>query len=327
MPLAAWRTRLLNRKRHFYSNLQSMEGSSTPVKTGAILRSPVSHRGRKYGMRGVFPEGIALRRCVVSKFWLGSCCVRAVCHLAGNTARFPGYPSARISRTAPASSSDTTLFRLWSCPIITACPVPGDPLSSISPATTHSSWGTCPPGVTPAYDTTAILRRSPPPNSPTSTRCGKALPKSILLSTSTSPRKSPQTCRRAIPRKSSSVAAGLGIDLAGGVTYVGSFVGGPNVSYVFSNNLAQSSMAYPNTSPKPIAHEAGHAFGLGPPKRLGSTEIKSDGEYSLAHYVYNPSQPGTQQPIEPGSRSPIMGESYFAERGLWWKGTAVQAQR
>jgi hypothetical protein len=106
--------------------------------------------------------------------------------------------------------------------------------------------------------------------------------------------------------------------VAGGVSYVGAFAGGPNTSYVFPDNLAQSNHGVPKYVAEAVAHEAGHAFGLyHQSDYLGG--IKQN-EYSLGTYIYDPSRKGVDQLPQPGSKSPIMGNSYFAERGLWWSG-------
>ena len=43
-------------------------------------------------------------------------------------------------------------------------------------------------------------------------------------------------------------------------------------------------------------------------------------EYSFGTYNFNPALTTAQQTQQPGSRSPIMGESYFADRSMWWQG-------
>ena len=104
----------------------------------------------------------------------------------------------------------------------------------------------------------------------------------------------------------------------GGISYVGSFAGGfPNIAYVFPGNLGNG---IPRDSAEASADEAGHGFGL-----VHQSDYVNGGktnEYSLGTYVYHPELPGIQQPREPGTISPIMGNSYFADRGLWWSGTS-----
>ncbi|MEZ0267303.1 MAG: fibronectin type III domain-containing protein [Phycisphaerae bacterium] len=88
---------------------------------------------------------------------------------------------------------------------------------------------------------------------------------------------------------------------AGGITYTGSFTNGaPNVGFVFSSNLAGG---IAQSVAEAAAHEAGHAFGLShQAKWSGSTLVEA---YST----------GT------GVIAPIMGNSYTAQRGVWWAGT------
>src|SRR2546430_9638540 len=88
---------------------------------------------------------------------------------------------------------------------------------------------------------------------------------------------------------------------AGGVSYVGAFYNSaPNVSFVFTDNLAAGNAKY---SSEAAAHEAGHAFGL-----------QHQGTWS-GSTLTNEYNPGTS------ASAPIMGDSYSATRGLWWVGT------
>ncbi|HYE19358.1 MAG TPA: fibronectin type III domain-containing protein [Tepidisphaeraceae bacterium] len=87
---------------------------------------------------------------------------------------------------------------------------------------------------------------------------------------------------------------------AGGITYTGSFTNGaPNVGFVFSGNLAGGAA---QGTAEATAHEAGHAFGLShQAKWSGSTLVEA---YSTGTAVI----------------APIMGNSYSAQRGVWWAG-------
>src|SRR5437870_1404559 len=88
---------------------------------------------------------------------------------------------------------------------------------------------------------------------------------------------------------------------AGGVSYVGAFYNtAPNVSFVFTDNLAAGNAKY---SSEAAAHEAGHAFGL-----------QHQGTWS-GGTLTNEYNPGT------AAAAPIMGNSYSSTRGLWWIGT------
>ncbi|MGA2497866.1 MAG: fibronectin type III domain-containing protein [Tepidisphaeraceae bacterium] len=90
---------------------------------------------------------------------------------------------------------------------------------------------------------------------------------------------------------------------AGGVSYVGAFYNSaPNTSWVFPMMLGSGNPKY---TAEAAAHEAGHAFGLDHQSIYSASGQKTD-EYS----------PGDSQ------RAPIMGDSYDAARGLWWKGTS-----
>jgi hypothetical protein len=87
---------------------------------------------------------------------------------------------------------------------------------------------------------------------------------------------------------------------AGGVSYVGSFTNGnPNTSWVFSKNLVNGD---PKDTAEAASHEAGHAFGL---------EHQSVYSGATKTAEYNPGNSAT---------APVMGNSYSAARGLWWKG-------
>lgn len=92
----------------------------------------------------------------------------------------------------------------------------------------------------------------------------------------------------------------------GGLAYVGSFTNSdPNTVYVFSDNLAGGQPIYVAEA---AAHEAGHAFGLDHQSLYNSR----------GHLVeeYNSGD---------GDVAPIMGDSYDANRGLWWLGPSTSA--
>src|SRR5258705_6188647 len=87
---------------------------------------------------------------------------------------------------------------------------------------------------------------------------------------------------------------------AGGVSYVRAvYNSAPNVSFVFTDNLAAGAPKYTSEA---AAHEAGHAFGL---------EHQGAWSGSTLTAEYNP---GTS------AAAPIMGDSYDSVRGLWWSG-------
>jgi hypothetical protein len=87
----------------------------------------------------------------------------------------------------------------------------------------------------------------------------------------------------------------------GGLSYVGSFTAGPNTSWVFPQNLGGGNAFY---TAEAIAHESGHGFGLQHQSTYNSTTKTA--EYNTGDSL----------------RAPIMGSSYFAQRGLWWNGTS-----
>ena len=92
----------------------------------------------------------------------------------------------------------------------------------------------------------------------------------------------------------------------GGYGYVGGFIGQTSTTaWVFSKNLGKG---FPKYVAEATAHEAGHLFGLDHQSTFDSSGNKT-AEYSR----------GT------GPLAPVMGSSYFAERGLWWTGTSVSA--
>ncbi len=90
---------------------------------------------------------------------------------------------------------------------------------------------------------------------------------------------------------------------AGGVSYVGAFYNSAsNTSWVFPMMLGSGNPKY---TAEASAHEAGHAFGLDHQSAYSTSGKKTD-EYN----------PGTSK------QAPIMGDSYDAARGLWWRGTS-----
>ncbi len=87
----------------------------------------------------------------------------------------------------------------------------------------------------------------------------------------------------------------------GGIAFVGSFTNnyGNNTGYVFPQNLGPD---VPQYMAEAASHEAGHAFGL-------QHQSTFDGTTKTAEY--NPGDSLT---------APVMGNSYNAQRGLWWSG-------
>jgi hypothetical protein len=89
---------------------------------------------------------------------------------------------------------------------------------------------------------------------------------------------------------------------AGGIAIESSFAiaGFPNVAFVFPDHLANGNPRYVAEA---AAHEAGHSFGL------SHQSLYNASQQLVA--VYNPGN---------AERAPIMGKSYFAQRGTWWNG-------
>jgi len=91
----------------------------------------------------------------------------------------------------------------------------------------------------------------------------------------------------------------------GGLAYINSFTNGiPNSVYVFAKNLNSAK----NIS-EASSHEAGHSFGL-----QHQSQYDSNGVRVAEYYAGNGD-----------GRAPIMGLSYSATRGLWWRGTSTSA--
>jgi hypothetical protein len=187
---------------------------------------------------------------------------------------------------------------------------------------TTTSWGAYDPGTTPAYDTDG----DPTTFSATelaniqqiwSRVAEKFSPFNLDVTTV------PPT-NTSLKHEVTMVIGGTGTwyQLAGGVSYVSSFISGPNKSFVFSNNLAQTNHGVPKYVAEAIAHEAGHEFGLIHQSDWVNGVLQNNG-YSFGTYNYDPTQ--IPHPAQPGSKSPIMGDSYYADRGLWWDGTDLNS--
>ncbi|HEX3357201.1 MAG TPA: zinc-dependent metalloprotease, partial [Tepidisphaeraceae bacterium] len=96
----------------------------------------------------------------------------------------------------------------------------------------------------------------------------------------------------------------------------------PNVSFAFSQNLSISHPGTPKYVAEAISHEAGHQFGL-----YHQSDFVGGGllnEYSFGTYQFRQDLADQKLPQleEPGTKSPVMGNSYYADRGLWWSGTS-----
>ena len=75
----------------------------------------------------------------------------------------------------------------------------------------------------------------------------------------------------------------------------------PNISWMSSRRIFTATRI---TLLKATAHEAGHEFGLNHQSTWSGTTLTAE---------YNPGNSPT---------APIMGNSYSAERGIWWNGTS-----
>jgi hypothetical protein len=92
----------------------------------------------------------------------------------------------------------------------------------------------------------------------------------------------------------------------GGFGFVNGFNGlTSNTAWVFSKNLGKG---LPKYVAEAAAHEAGHNFGLQHQSAYSDAGVKVD-EYNRGE----------------AAKAPIMGFSYYAERGLWWNGKSISA--
>jgi len=93
----------------------------------------------------------------------------------------------------------------------------------------------------------------------------------------------------------------------GGISYTGLFADAttPHVVFVFSDNLGGGNARMVAES---ISHEAGHAFGL-------DHQSVYDADGNLTE-EYNPGD---------ADHAPIMGDSFGAQRGVWWYGPNDQS--
>lgn len=87
----------------------------------------------------------------------------------------------------------------------------------------------------------------------------------------------------------------------GGIAYVGGFYSSSsNTAYVFEDNLASQARYIAEC----IAHESGHGFGLSHQSSYDANGTRTE-TYSTGN----------------GLIAPIMGNSYYAQRGIWYNGT------
>jgi hypothetical protein len=167
---------------------------------------------------------------------------------------------------------------------------------------TTTSWGTYSPGTTPAYDAdgnassfnetelaniTEIWQRVAEKYSPFNLDVTTIDPGNLNDN---------QTLHIVIGGNGAWAGSGLG-----GTAYTGGFSSpsSPNTVFVFSSNLGNGN---PSATAENSAHEAGHGFGL-----------RHQNHYSGSSFLaeYNPGD---------AQRAPIMGESKYSARGLWWLG-------
>jgi hypothetical protein len=98
---------------------------------------------------------------------------------------------------------------------------------------------------------------------------------------------------------------------AGGVSSINGFTQGFTTGFAFPHWLGNGNPKYVIEA---AAHESGHGFGLRHQSEYsGSTKVQ---EYS----DNDPATTGNTFTAQP--TAPIMGVSYYATRGTWWKGTS-----
>lgn len=89
---------------------------------------------------------------------------------------------------------------------------------------------------------------------------------------------------------------------AGGIALIGSFTdSNPNTAFVFPKNLSDS----PKYIGEAVSHEAGHAFSLYHQSRFDDQGREIEEYHSGDSFT---------------QRAPIMGNSYYRQRGVWWSG-------
>ena len=92
----------------------------------------------------------------------------------------------------------------------------------------------------------------------------------------------------------------------GGLAYVGSFYSyNANTVWVFEDNLGNGNAKYVAEA---AAHEAGHTFGLRHQSLYDANGVKTQEYYQGTSAI-----------------APIMGNSYYGARGLWYYGTSTSA--
>lgn len=166
---------------------------------------------------------------------------------------------------------------------------------------TTATWGTYSPGTTPAYDTDGSV------SSFSDTELAnireiwarvaeKYSPFNIDVTTADPGNLNDGETLRVVIGGNGAWSGSL----QGGTAYVGGFYStSPNTVFVFEDNLGNGDPRY---TAENSAHEAGHGFGL-----------RHQNQYNGNTFVaeYNPGD---------SLRGPIMGESKYSARGLWWLG-------
>lgn len=218
----------------------------------------------------------------------------------------PLYPWPANSLAAPSVSYAVTgtTYPLTAVPALNSLPGATVSLYLDFNGDNTPSYGSYSPGVTPAYDQDG---------DPTSFSAGELAsiqsiwsyvaedyaPFNINVTTV-----QPSSMAHGVTQKV--VIGGDGAwtgGLAGGLSYINAFTstGVPNISYVFSKNLAGGNPRYTGDA---ASHEAGHGFGL-------QHQSKWSGTTLVQEYWTGPGD-GT---------APLMGGSYAAQRSVWWYGT------
>jgi hypothetical protein len=215
---------------------------------------------------------------------------------------YPGMPADTTGGSTPTTSGASIPVSASAVPVLHSNSDATAKLYLDFSGSSDPTWGSYNPGTTPAYsqdsDTTTFSDAEIASMREIWARVSeKYSPFNIDVTTQNPGNQTDRVTQKMVIGGN---GAWLGAS-AGGVSYVGAFYNSaPNVSFIFTDNLAAGNAKY---SSEAAAHEAGHAFGL-----------QHQGTWS-GSTLTNEYNPGTS------AAAPIMGNSYSATRGLWWNGT------
>lgn len=224
--------------------------------------------------------------------------------LPNDLGTYPVFNGPSLTATATASTAAVAASSpLSAIPALNSKPGATAKLYLDFDGDTSATWGGYHPGTTPAYDSDGDPTTFSAAELASITEIFNRVAEKYSAFNINITTVDPGTLQDRVSAKVVFGGAGAWLgSQAGGVAYVGGFSNSAsNVAWVFTNNLGNGYAQYAGEA---AAHESGHLMGLQHQGQWSGTTLVN--EYA---------------PANAAGDAPIMGNSYTARRGMWWKGT------